>query len=606
MAPLTLCVASFAMFISCKSNKNTTSTAAQVKTTEGLSPAAKALTESALLESEVELLRLGSVWLDKPNDTFLNSGAIASLKNELLKAAIQNSNAWRFEKCAAVFTLPDSQDPKDCAYLLEKSSAVAFEFFLIPAENGKPCTSLSERCSVHQAIRVKAWNNGVQRPALFVTKTPIKSPLTVVLATPPNGDDGDTRIALASTTPFPTELANRLSQNLGLKNVRVENLIHLSNIWMEKNRQEDLKQARWQAFHIVSLSMGLSGTVSAVSSLGTMSNLTNFGKMLLGLNLIASPAGVVSETVALFDLKKLEPQMPQGPARTTLQIAIMIANAAPWLGATNFGANLVELSSKTILRAHVLQAFAKSNRKLLADLTIDAVNSAADAANARTQQLAESLRTGDLNAAANEINAAVSLSGAAIVPNTDANFSQVLSTWRDAKNAAEAKNAIRDLAKNANQIFDLDALRVGSGNCMNASYALVQRMRGNNVSAVPYALPADGITKKMLLDVTKYMGETIVNQTPDVETTIEGFDAWLKANLHEGEAALVQSWARNGQTPIGHTTLAVKRFGEVIHINNQYSRDIISTVPMWDTIWKGYFGNAIGYSAFVLGQKVLP
>ncbi len=602
---MALSLLSGAFLAGCKSSKTSSASGAHGVQAERSSPSARALSHSALLETEVELVRLGTVWFDKPNETFLNSQGIFSLKKELLSATTQESSTWHFERCGAVFPNPDSINPNDCAYMLEQNSGVAFEFFFIPANAGKPCTSLSEICSIHQAVRVKAWNSGLQRPALFVAKRPLKAELAAVLATPSSGV-GDTLIALATTNLFPNPLATHLSQSLDLGNVRLENLIHLSNHWMEKNQQAQLTNARWQAFHTVSLGMAIGGTASAISSIGTAHQLTSFGKILLGLDLVSSPAGAINSAVKLFQWDKLATQMPPGSAKTTLQVAMMISSAAPWLAATNYGANLISLSSKFTLHANILMAMAKQNRTLLADLSQKAVTHAAKVADTRTAQLAETFRTGDWNAAANEINTAISVSGATLVENSDGEFNQTFSRWREAKNPAEAKTAIRGLAQNANQIYDQNALRVGSGNCLNASYALVQRLRGHNVSAIPYALPADGITQKMLTDIVQHMGETIVKQTADVETTIEAFDAWLRSNLSEGQVALVQSWARNGETPLGHATIATKRFGEVIHINNQFSGDIISTIPMWDSIWKGYFGNAIGYSAFVLGKNALP
>lgn len=356
-------------------------------------PTVRALANQGLLSQEIGDVRIGRVWFDKPLDGFATSADIGALKAELRKAANRASDAkYTFVKCEMRPPHMDSTDPAQCAYLLDKDSGAEFEFVAVPSDGARICQDLNG-CTIHQAIRVKGWNNGVQRPALFVEKRTL--PHLVWLTFRPRVDAADLGGTLASNGNFGNQLGAKVAADLGQSGKTFANLIDVSNFWQRGNVAADLNAARWNTFLIITGGLSLGSGAQAVAVLRAGQSVTTLAKIMAVIDLAAAGASVVETAVALLDLRAAAQEFRPGPARSAVQAAVAIADAAPWLGLTSIGQHLVGSGAQVLLRWRALDEVAARRGVQLTALSQQTVDEVVGRVDRHAGTFAAKLKAGD-------------------------------------------------------------------------------------------------------------------------------------------------------------------------------------------------------------------
>ena len=177
------------------------------------------------------LVRIGGNWVDKPS-AFLDEATIKTLRAELQKAALRQSADLAFVACEARGVSFETDDSDQCAYLLKSDHGYNFDFFVRGFDDQlQTCQILGPTCKPHQAIRVRAWNDGIQRPALFVEKRILADEEATMLVMRPDVDTNDVAVTLATGFRLDREVGSRVASDLGFPNESFVNLIHISNKW---------------------------------------------------------------------------------------------------------------------------------------------------------------------------------------------------------------------------------------------------------------------------------------------------------------------------------------------------------------------------------------
>jgi hypothetical protein len=353
---------------------------------------------------EARLVRVGSNWVDKPS-AFMDGNAIETQRTELQKAATGGSSTFAFVACEARGVNLETSSSKECAYLLNGAHGYSFDFVVRGFDQQlQKCAVLSDTCKPHQAIRIRAWNDGVQRPALFVEKRPLAIREATLLMVRPDIDTPQAAVAMTPGFQLDSELGARVASDLGFEGDSFVNLIHVSNKWSEHDSKLRLDRSRALAFGIVSIAFGGAQVGAGLTLLRGGATLTKVVRMLAVLDVAAGAASVIAGGVDVYGVRQLVQTLPPGsPTRTTLSAAVFIANIAPYLGGASVGSHLVRASSSALLRARSLQEMAKSRGVAVNALSKDTIARITGGADEAADEIMVMLLKGDREVASNRI-----------------------------------------------------------------------------------------------------------------------------------------------------------------------------------------------------------
>lgn len=135
---------------------------------------AKASDELESLLPELEVRYLGSYSKDDPNPAFFTSEESKALFQELWKAFAGKSDEFMFLYCEGRSMFPETAAIKECSSVLGfKETTVQFSFLAYDIQAGKKCYLGSSGCRIHQTVTIKASNDGLQRPPVFIHDKPV-------------------------------------------------------------------------------------------------------------------------------------------------------------------------------------------------------------------------------------------------------------------------------------------------------------------------------------------------------------------------------------------------------------------------------------------------
>ncbi len=347
------------------------------------------------------LVRIGGNWVDKPS-AFMDEATINTHRAELQKAALGQSADLAFVSCEARGIAFETQDPNECAYLLKGDHGYNFDFFVRGFDDHlQACQILGPACKPHQAIRVRAWNDGSQRPALFVEKRVLADEEATMLVVRPDVDTNDAAVTLTTGFKLNWEVGSRVATDLGFPEESFVNLIHISNKWSAKDHALRLDRERARAIAIVTLPLGGEGVVGAIALLRAGAAMTTVSRALTIFGIVSGAAGFVGGTVDLFGLKQVAQTLPaDSAARRVLSSALFIANIAPYLSAANMGSHLLRGASSALLRARAIDELATSKGVLVKSLTKDEMARVSGGVEAATDEIAGLLMRGEREQAA--------------------------------------------------------------------------------------------------------------------------------------------------------------------------------------------------------------
>ena len=192
----------------------------------------------------LEIRYLGSFTKEHPNPAFFTEEETNLLFKELWLAFAGKSEEFKFLHCEARSFYPETNGIKECSSVLSfKETTVQFSFLSYNIQKGKNCYIGDTGCSIHQMVTVKAANDGLQRPPVFIHKTPVAEKVLLMtnrLLQPENpGFNGFlTKYFFAKDvfapivmTPynFPLPLGKDLGSLFGSCDIRVMNLVDFSN-----------------------------------------------------------------------------------------------------------------------------------------------------------------------------------------------------------------------------------------------------------------------------------------------------------------------------------------------------------------------------------------
>lgn len=370
-------------------------------------PLSAALTNNDLLNLNTSFARIGRLWLDRPHSVFLDSHGIANLKKSLKAAVSGQSTAYSFVKCEARLALPDTASAKECAYLLDKTTGVEFEFIFRASDGQKICTQLTEQCQVRQVIRVRGVNDGVQRPAVFVEKKPL-SKFSILAYRADNRQD-KVSVAFMPGTSFSTPYSERLSQTIGENGVDFQNPIHVSNVWEKNNNALNLDRARELAFHTLMFGLSAGQATGALAALRSGQSAIKLGQLFSVIDLAAGFTGVASSMNGIFDLRSKLSELPQGPERASVEAAVFLADSATVLGAVSLGGAVNQAAAKVFARFSMLSAISKARNVKIGALSVQTVESVIRAADQEAKKIFDMLANAQGGQASTHIKRVVGL-----------------------------------------------------------------------------------------------------------------------------------------------------------------------------------------------------
>jgi hypothetical protein len=123
---------------------------------------------------DLEIRYLGSYTKENPNAHFFTSEESNALFGELWKAFAGKSDEFKFLYCEGRSIYPETEVIKECSSVLGfKETTVQFSFLAYDIKTSKKCYLGSLDCRIHQTVTVKAANDGIQRPPVFIHEKPI-------------------------------------------------------------------------------------------------------------------------------------------------------------------------------------------------------------------------------------------------------------------------------------------------------------------------------------------------------------------------------------------------------------------------------------------------
>lgn len=319
--------------------------------------ASQLLTSQPLLTLGIPEIRIGRVWFDKPLTRFMSASDVSSLKSRLRTASQGGSSDYAFVKCERRNALPDTAAQSECAYLLDRNNGTEFEFFAAAfrsdGERQIPCQLSEPGCTVRQAVRVRSVADGLQRPAYFVARQP-PSNLALLRFRPDVALDEVALSLVPGGQQFQIPFGEALARQFGLgEGVRVANLVHFSNTWIESDRTLRLNRARAGVMVVLSAAAG-AGAAATLAGGG----LSAWGTAMATLDLAASASAVTAGVTEIVNLRGRLETIPPGPARASANAAILVADAAPYLGVASLGAHVLDAAYRVILKTGAFTRYA--------------------------------------------------------------------------------------------------------------------------------------------------------------------------------------------------------------------------------------------------------
>jgi hypothetical protein len=123
---------------------------------------------------DLEIRYLGSYTKENPNAHFFSSEESKALFGELWKAFAGKSDEFKFLYCEGRSIYPETEAIKECSSVLGfKETTVQFSFLAYNIKSSKKCYLGSSGCRIHQTVTIKAANDGLQRPPVFIHDKPI-------------------------------------------------------------------------------------------------------------------------------------------------------------------------------------------------------------------------------------------------------------------------------------------------------------------------------------------------------------------------------------------------------------------------------------------------
>lgn len=126
------------------------------------------------LTFELDEAYLGSFSSDKPKNNFVPAPLFEIFKNEMALSFEGRSHHVRFLHCEARNFLPSTTDSKQCDYVLrDRVAQYEFSFRAFDRHTAESCMLIEEDCMIYQVVKIRSAQDGMQRPPVFVSKTPL-------------------------------------------------------------------------------------------------------------------------------------------------------------------------------------------------------------------------------------------------------------------------------------------------------------------------------------------------------------------------------------------------------------------------------------------------
>lgn len=130
--------------------------------------------ELEALMPSLEVRYLGSFAKENPNTSFFTSEETKLLFQELWQSFAGKSDEFKFLYCEGRSFYPQTQVIKECSSVLSfQETTVQFSFISYDIKMGKTCHLGDTGCKIHQIVTIKAANDGMQRPPVFLHRTPV-------------------------------------------------------------------------------------------------------------------------------------------------------------------------------------------------------------------------------------------------------------------------------------------------------------------------------------------------------------------------------------------------------------------------------------------------
>ena len=340
--------------------------------------------ELEALMPSLEIRYLGSFTKENPNASFLTEEETKLLFQELWRSFAAKSDEFKFLYCEGRSFYPQTQVIKECSSVLSfKETTVQFSFISYDIQAGKTCHLGDRGCKIHQIITIKAANDGMQRPPVFIHRTPVGGKVLLMtnrLLQPENpGLNGFlTKFFFAKDvsapivlTPynFPLPFADDLGTLFGGCNTRVMNLVDFSNralkYYQDYRRPVVLSGiAANAAMNTAMIMFGMSGPLKFQTAMLANRNLMAAGakttveviklrmmplvKARDSIFFLGEYGGLVPYVVSdVLNLQNNLNQYKKGtPIRSAMEMTIFLANFLSAAGFSEISYNAVKVGSK--------------------------------------------------------------------------------------------------------------------------------------------------------------------------------------------------------------------------------------------------------------------
>lgn len=294
----------------------------------------------------VKIARLGTVDLKDSHSTFLSKDMLGSLKQDLKASiALNPDSPFKFAHCEQAMYFERTSDSSQCDYLIEDKNTTA-EFIFLPSNGEKICTSLANGCKVHQVVKLHYRHNQFQRAAIFIEKEPAAD-LTLLMVRPHVSHD-EIVSALVPGQNFGYQASSAVPSMFGFEGETHYSLVNLYTSWLKKNKQIDLNIARKNAFLTFLTVWTGASAFKAAQLLRVGGGFTKMAKLMSVLDLAANVSVSVNSALKVAGARKYISGLPPGPHKTMLQSALLITEAAGYLGTINLSVKVVQGAVKAV------------------------------------------------------------------------------------------------------------------------------------------------------------------------------------------------------------------------------------------------------------------
>ncbi|MEI8026130.1 MAG: hypothetical protein WCI18_07260 [Pseudomonadota bacterium] len=344
----------------------------------------KANDELESLMPNLEVRYLGSFAKENPNDSFFTVDETKLLFQELWQSFAGKSDEFKFLYCEGSSFYPQTKVIKECSSVLSfQETTVQFSFISYDIQKGKTCYLGDSGCKIHQIVTIKAANDGMQRPPVFIHRTPVGEKVLLMtnrLLQPKNpGFYGFlTKFFFAKdifapivVTPynFPLPFGDELGTLFQSCNTRVMNLVDLSNRAL-KYYQDYRKPvvlsgiAGNAAMNTAMIMFGMSAPMRFQTAMLANKNLMAAGaktsveaiKLRMmplvmardGIFFAAESGGFIPYVVSdVLNLQNnLDHYIKGTPTRNAMEMTIFLANSLSAAGLSQISYNAVKVTSK--------------------------------------------------------------------------------------------------------------------------------------------------------------------------------------------------------------------------------------------------------------------